>query len=265
VLGFGDHSQVHARSDQDKALTYTYGRFEHYARMRLCEVPLLDSGVQRTNPNPNPNPNPISKELIIPSVLVIDFDEFVLCSHGDATTRHSHNLYTISGQQRALRETIIQSRAHGKDEMVWARFAVPNVSVIPDCLADQFALNRSIFGCYGGMHYKNNHNTIKTMHHMMSCPSTDFHFACCSACPCGKKYQSSCLLIHLRPMHSYKYKGNEQMLQQLARKYLGKSDPYSHSNPNSSHTAAPAMRMELADIWSTWTGTGTGTGTGTEK
>jgi len=48
-------------------------------------------------------------------------------------------------------------------------------------------------------------------------------------------------------------------LQQLAQKYLGKSDPYSHSNPNSSHTAAPAMRMELADIWSTWTGTGTGT------
>ena len=62
--------------------------------------------------------------------------------------------------------------------MVWGRFAVPNISALPHCLESQFYDNTSssgsdksgsgsIFSCYGGWESRNNHNTIKSMHHTL--------------------------------------------------------------------------------------------------
>ena len=192
---------------------------------------------------------------IIPSVLVIDFDEFVLCteSTNDFNQKPS-SLYTLSGQRAALRQSVHQSRLNTKDEMVWGRYAVPNTSSIPECLEDRVlstnittAHYKTIFDCYGGYHFKNRHNTIKTMHQAMSCPSTDFHFACCSACPCGKKWQSKCSLIHLRPMHSYNYRGDDAQvdLQKLAQYYMGSGS----IKGSKSEMVDDPMRIELADIW----------------
>ena len=158
--------------------------------------------------------------------------------------------------------------------MVWGRFAVPNVSVIPACLEERLALtapgvgsgtDASIFECYGGWHYRNKHATIKTMHHTLACPNTDFHFSCSHSCPCGKQYQSSCSLMHLRPMHSYKFHGNEPQLQFTKSRYAAPGNtaarpwvvPKQDSGNGDGDGDVPATNtalgdkqtVELADIW----------------
>jgi hypothetical protein len=91
VLGYEDSSQVHARSDQDKALTYTYARFEQYARSRRCV------GVPP------------------PSVLVIDFDEYVLCSSsGDIHGRVPAQDASLGAQRRLVADAVAKSRRSGK-------------------------------------------------------------------------------------------------------------------------------------------------------
>ena len=94
------------------------------------------------------------------------------------------------------------------------------------------------------------------MHHTLSCPNTDFHFACCSACPCGRKYQPTCSLIHLRPMHSYHYKGTEEPLQKVRRRYVDVFIDHNSSNNNKSNIHVNMdveindnLHVELADVW----------------
>lgn len=325
MLGFGDINQVHARADQDKALTYTFARFEYYARMQQCNHSdwTLGNIISKSEHNIKQARNVSTTLVKSPSTLVIDFDEFVLCSERTVEPKiktfndhdwflgiessskiksssrklsstsisksasasvsaselaqikeksrlklntrqqphpnsklHAPPIFSIMEQRKQLRSAILTSRASGKDEMVWGRFAVPNVSSIPFCLQQQYHHERSIFGCYGGWHFKNKHNTRKTMHHTLSCPNTDFHFACCSACPCGRKYQPTCSLIHLRPMHSYHYKGTEEPLQKVRRRYVDVFIHHNSSNNNKSNIHVNMdveindnLHVELADVW----------------
>ena len=228
VIGYRDEIQVHARADQDKALTYTYSRFEHYARSLRCAA----RGVVHPVP-----------------ALIIDFDEFVMCSN-NPNPPLPREVATLEEQRAILRKAIATHARSKKDEMTWGRFAVPMVAGHPDCLevkhnktAGGNGRDMSIFECYGGFYYKNNQNTIKTMHSTMACPNTDFHFSCCKTCPCGKKYQNHCFLMHLRPIHSYKYKGTEP---ELAEMYARYEQP--GVLPNSADVGE-THRNELADIW----------------
>lgn len=252
MLGYDDKFLTHARSDQDKALTYTFCRFEHQARFNHPEENTMHSTGISTSQSDVHNSartlhltartiassfdvqqNVVVEEeveedsngvfpLVYPtflsgggvkSMLICDFDEFVYCPDARSSS--------YIDQYRMLVKTVTKTRyRHSADEIVLGRFSVPNISAIPGCLETRFIDRRLVFACYAGWDFRTKHNTIKAMHHSVSCPNTDFHFACTSSCACKRKYQAHCSLLHLRPLHAYSFKGSEKSVQKRANMYL---------------------------------------------
>ena len=172
LLGYDDFHQRHARTDQDKALTYSHCRFEYQTRR-----------------------DEYSSGRDVKNLLVIDFDEFVFCPSV---------AYNPGDQLKGLL-SIVNSNRHTKaDEFVFGRFAVHNVSDLNSCLKNTFDANQSAFICYNSWITGDRHSTIKSMHHSFLCPSTDFHFACTSVCVCERHSQNTCALFHFRPLYSQK-------------------------------------------------------------
>ena len=176
MIGYEDRSQRHARTDQDKALTYSHGRFEY--QQRWFEAQKEESDMYGG----------------IKSLLVIDFDEFVYCPSTSTS---------IANQYAEILKTVKRTK-HSlvADEIVFGRFAVNNVSNLSECLSRRYEERVSIFPCYGTWKTGARHSTFKSMHHSFACPSTDFHFACTGVCTCRRKGQGNCALFHFRPLYS---------------------------------------------------------------
>ena len=128
-------------------------------------------------------------------------------------------LYTAKRQASLIHLVVEESRRVGRDEMGLGRQAVPNISALPDCLERRFRSGYGIFGCYGSWAFRNRQSTIKSMHHTMACPSTDFHHACSRTCICGKRFQQYCSLLHMRPLHAYHTRGDADSLQRSKQMY----------------------------------------------
>jgi hypothetical protein len=167
LLGYEDIYQRHARTDQDKALTYSHARFEYQSRTGQHSS-LRD----------------------VKSLLVIDFDEVVFCPSAE---------YNASDQYKSLIEVVNVTRQNKADEVVFGRFAVNNISELHSCLRSTFEANLTAFSCYDSWQTGARHSTIKSMHHTFACPSTDFHFSCTAVCNCKRQSQKKCALFHLRP------------------------------------------------------------------
>ena len=176
LLGYEDRSQRHARTDQDKALTYSHGRFVY--QQRWFEARKEDSDLYGG----------------VKSLLVIDFDEFVYCPSASAALSDQHK--EILQIVKKTKHTLVA------DEIVFGRLAVNNVSNLSECLRKRFEQRVSIFPCYGNWNTGARHSTFKSMHHSYACPSTDFHFACTGVCACKRKGQGNCALFHFRPLYS---------------------------------------------------------------
>ena len=176
ILGFRDNTQRHARTDQDKALTYSHGRFEY--QQRWFEARKEDSNLYGG----------------IKSLLIIDFDEFVYCPSASTT---------ISDQYKEIIRTVEKTKYSVlADEIVFGRLAVNNISNLSKCLEKRYEQRVSMFPCYGKWNTGARHSTFKSMHHSFACPSTDFHFACTGVCACKRKGQGNCALFHFRPLYS---------------------------------------------------------------
>ena len=120
--------QKHARTDQDKALTYSHGRFEYQQRSWRGqeESGTLLGGVR--------------------SLLVIDFDEFAYCPSVKSTLADQFN--AIKRTAAHNRVGLVKGDDEPADEIIWGRVAVNNVSTIDECLQRTHDQVRIIILCF---------------------------------------------------------------------------------------------------------------------
>jgi hypothetical protein len=148
----GESAKDHIpRTDSDKIITYTQCRHDAYS--------LWD----------------------IENVLVVDFDEFVVCPDAagltGAGTGGSGQPLTAMGQRKYLRELVTAETAKNSTAIVlFQRVPVNTTSMGQlNCMYDKIKRGESIFNCYGGFFNIAQGHSIKSFYLGYKYPLTSYH------------------------------------------------------------------------------------------
>jgi hypothetical protein len=108
----------------------------------------------------------------IGNVLVVDFDEFLVCSAPDVPI-------TAAGQKQYIRSMIANETANGRSTLLFHQRTTANTTAMGQvaCMEDKVKKGGSIFQCYAGYETVAGTHSVKSLHLGYQCPFTQYHQA----------------------------------------------------------------------------------------